>query len=1094
MEKKNILRLCLSFLMLMCFAGNLQAQQSKIVTGTIVDELGDPIIGASIKVEGTTTGTISDMDGKFSISAPEKSKLTISFIGYVTQTISDLSKTRIVLKEDQMNLDEVVVVGYGSQKMKNITGAVEVITTDEIKDLSAGSLGASLGGLVNGLSSSGGFSRPGESANLRIRQSDVASAYSKGSTDPSPLYIIDDYIASADEFNNLDVSEVESITVLKDAAAAVYGSRAAQGAILVKTKRGKEGAPRISYSGQFGYTDALYHPKMMSAFDYGRTWNAVRAANTTSESSMDMTNDLFQSDELEAMKGLNYDLLEQEWSAAFTQRHSLNMSGGTERATYFAGISYYTQDGNMGRLDYNRWNYRTGVDVKISKWLKASVQLSGNYGETNKAMNKIGGSNDNTDYNHLLTHLPYIPNYVNGLPIVSYGVSNTQKSDLQLYNYDAVQSASDNVQNMSQTMNINGSLEYDFGWNKWLKGLKVKASYSKNISTSKGNEVGTTMPVYRMVVRGGSGKHLYTGDDIDYSMSNFEELTLKNGDYLSRSMSRTDNYQLNFIVTYSRKFGLHDVSGLFTIERAEAETEDLSGKVFSPLSFTDGQSSSGTGDEKETKFNRTESAMLSYVGRINYSYADKYLLEFQLRSDASTNFAPENYWGKFPSVSAGWVISEENWFNKEKLGIDFLKIRGSFGLLGKDNIAKWGWVQLYNRDLNRGGLFGSNSLSKGVGAGVQASEAPNRDAHWDKTYKMNFGIDARFLDGRLSVGIDGYYDKNRDVFMNRIGSAVFPTTVGTRPTAENFGKIDTYGVEISLGWKDKIGKDFSYWVKLNTGYSDNKIIEKEWPTVFELDSERPNERRDRGLWGLECIGMFRTYQQIEEYFDRYQITNYLGKTKDDVHPGMLIYRDVRGKQNEDGTYQGPDGIIDATNDRIQISKRNDNKYGFTVNFGGSWKSLSFSAQFGANWGGYTLIPKEARSFSSSALEYTNLPVFWKDMFVYQDILDANGNVTVAQNHNAKYPNLMYDDVNSQPSTFWKLSATRIALRNLTIAYTLPKEWLQPLGISSCRLNLTGQNVLNFYNPYPENFMDSWAGSYGKYPNLRKFTLGVNITF
>lgn len=1094
MDKKNRL-LSLFLSLLLTFAMSVQIgyaqQKQQTVKGVVVDTSGEPIIGASITVVGANGGTITDLEGRFSLQVPEKSKLTVTFIGYITQTVTNLNSTRIVLKEDLMNLDEVVVVGYGAQKMKNVTGAVEVITQDQIKDLPVSSLGAALGGLVNGLSARGGFDRPGEAANLQIRQSDVASSYSKGATDPNPLYVIDDYIATKDDFNNLDASEVESITVLKDAAAAIYGMRAAQGAILVKTKRGKTGAPRISYNASFGYTDAIYHSKMLSAYDYGRVWNATRAAKTSSDSSIDLVDELFQSDELAAMKKLNYNLLDKEWSAAFTQQHSVNMSGGTERATYFAGLSYYTQDGNIGRLDYDRWNYRTGVDVKISNWLKSSLQISGNYGEINRAMNKIGGSSADTDYYHLLSHMRYIPDYIDGRPMVSYGVSNAMKDAVQYYNYDAIQNSSDNVQNMSQSMNINGSLEYDFGWNKYLKGLKVKLSYSKNISTGKSNQIGTKIPIYRMINRGGSGKHLYTGDDIDLSETNFEELTLSNGNMLYRSMSRTDNYQLNFLMTYNRKFGLHDVGGLFTIERAESEMEDLIGSVEGPLSFTDGQSKSGTGD-KDTSFGRSESAMLSYVGRVNYSYADRYLLELQLRVDASTNFAPENYWGKFPSVSAGWVISEEKWFNKEKLHIDFLKVRGSFGLLGKDNVATWGWVQLYNRDPNRGGVFGTNSQSK-VGAGVQASEAPNRNAHWDKTYKTNLGIDARFLDGRLSVGLDGYYNFSRDVFMNRIGSDIFPTTVGTRPTAENFGKIDDYGLEISLGWKDKIGKDFSYWVRVNTGYSDNKIITKEWPTLFELDDERPNQRQDRGTWGLECLGMFRSYQDIEEYFDKYQITNYLGKTKNDVHPGMLIYRDVRGKQNTDGTYEAPDGIIDATNDRIKISNRG-NPWGFTVNLGGSWKDLSFSAQFNANWGGYNLIPKDARSFSKSDLEYINLPSFWKDMFVYQDVLDANGNVTVPQNLNAIYPNMQYNDVNSVNSTFWQVNATRITLRNLTIAYALPKAWLAPLGISGCRLNLTGQNLLSFYNPYPDKFMDSWAGNYGKYPNLRKFSLGVNVTF
>ena len=601
-----------------------------------------------------------------------------------------------------------------------------------------------------------------------------------------------------------------------------------------------------------------------------------------------------------------------------------------------------------------------------------------------------------------------------------------------------------------------------------------------------------------MINRGGSGEHLYTGDDIDTSRSNFQAVTVSNGNSLRRYTSQTDNYQLNFVLTYARTFGDHNISGLFTAERAESETEDLEGIVLDPLPFTDGQSSSANGTQTTT-FKRSESGMLSYVGRINYSYADKYMLEALIRTDASTKFAPENYWGVFPSVSAGWVISEENWFNKSK-AVDFLKVRGSFGLLGRDNIRSWGWLQLYNLDANKGGVFG-NSVSNNIGSGAQSADAPNRDAHWDKSYKVNFGVDMRMLRSRLSIGLDAYYDFNRDIFMTRDGAENFPATVGTKPTAENFGAIDTYGVELSLGWRDRIGSDFKYHVRLNTGYSDNRMREKFWPSRIRINEQHKNQRTDLGEWGLECIGMFRSYQDIEEYFDKYQITNYLGMTKDDVRPGMLIYKDVRGSQNADGSYNAPDGIVDKENDLVKISNRS-NPYGFTINFGGEWKGLSFSAQFGANWGGYSFIPKTARSIQNAIhssgnyqdMEYTNLPSFWAgNMFVYEDVLDYNGNIVAAANRDAKYPNLRYS-LNNETSTFWKVSGTRIMLRNITVAYAFPKAWLDKIGIAACRVNFTVQNVINFYNPYPDNFMSPMSGTYGNYPNLRKYSLGVNVSF
>ena len=1102
MNKKNII-LSLFIGTLLTFVMPLCAQ-NQTVTGLVVDVSGEPIIGATVMVVNGTVGTVTDIDGKFNIKVAPKSKLKVSFVGYTSQIISDLKNPRIVLLEDQLKLDEVVVLGdYGSQKLRNATGAIETISTEELKDLSVGSLGDALAGKINGLHVSLSGGRPGSTPSLQIRQSSVNTTITPssdlgGNASPTPLYVIDGFIADEGAFNNLDINEVENVTVLKDAAAAVYGARAAYGVVLVKTKQGKVGAPKISYSGQFGYTDALMLPKMLNAYDYGRIYNAARAANTATkdQESDDLRVQLFQSDELEAMKGMNYNLLDKEWSAALTQRHSVNISGGTEKATYFGGVSYYQQEGNIGRLDYNRWNYRAGVNANISKWMKASLQVSGNYGETNKPKNVKGGGSDG-DFESLMLHVPYVPDQVNGYYIFHSGMENiTNPSDQQKYNFAAVQNASDNVENQNQNFSLNGSLEYDFGWSKYLRGLKVKASYSKNISTGKTNTIGTKIDVYRLISRGGSGGHLYVGDVIEYNANTLGLYELNNGNSLGRSMNRSDSYQMNLTVSYARQFGKHYVSGLFSIEKAESEWEDLNGSLTDPLPFTDGQSSSvdsnAEGFAQTVTFNRSESGMLSYVGRVNYSYDDKYLFEFMLRSDASAKFAPQNYWGMFPSWSAGWVISDEKWFDKDKTKIDFLKIRGSFGILGKDNVNAWLWTQLYTRNPDKGPIFGTNSSTNTSATIRMPKQGVNPDVHWDKTYKTNFGIDMAFLKNRMSANLDFYYDMGREMFASHQGTSYYPNTVGIQPAPENFGEVDTYGVELSLGWKDKIGKDMSYWVKLTTGYNDNKIRETGWKAAYDFDKLVRNERSDRGLWGYECIGMFRSYQEINEYFDKYSITKYLGNTKENVHPGMLIYKDIRGQYDEStGTFGPADGIVDEQ-DYIKISHRASNPYGGTLNFGFSYKDFSISAQFGASWGAYSLVPTTMRKESYS--EYSNVSAMWKDMFVYEDIYDANNIVTVAQNRNAKYPNIRYSSVNGAPSTFWKVSAATVQLRNMTVAYALPKEWLKIIGISSCRFNLTCQNVFNFLNPYPEGAWASWAGSYGYYPNLRKFTLGVNVSF
>ena len=1105
--KKYIISLCLGLLMALP-----SLAQNKVQTGTVVDENGEPVIGATVKVDGTKAATVTDFDGNYKLEVPKNGKVVVSYIGY-----KDMVTTggRIQLEEDNSQLEEVVVVGYGTQKKAHLTGSVATVPVDEIQDLAAGGLASTLSGLVNGLGVSGGDSRPGENARLSIR--DTNSLSDVGSTAQQPLFVIDGYIypndvkvgntyqnLGAEAFNNLDPSEVESISVLKDASAAVYGARAANGVILVTTKKGKMGKPSISYSGQFGFTDEVARPKMLSAYDYGRLYNAVTAADPTN-TSLNRTTALFQADELAAMKGLDYDLLDKYWETGATMRHSVNVSGASDNVSYFGGISYFDQDGNLGKLDYNRWNYRAGIDVKISQWLSANLTVSGDYGKKNKPMLKVGGTSDEKDYNLMLTRPRYIPEEVDGHYIPTFGPSNSAAVQNQNYSFRVLQDNGDYTRTMTSNTSINAGLNYDFGWSKILKGLRLSFSYSKSINTDKNNQYGSSYTLYQMTRRYGSGEHMYTptaGDDpnFDYlNYNNFNALTLNNGDILSRQMIRTDNYQMNFTAQYSRDFGLHHVSGLFSIERSEAESELTYASKTKPLEFTTGQDNSvKDGSEEDAQFRRSESGTMSYIGRINYAYANRYLLEFLLRSDASTKFSKKYGWGTFPAFSAGWVVSEEPWFqNINSLKwIDFLKIRASYGLTGRDNLAPWQWMQVYATDANKGTVFGEG-LGNDSGSRITINKnnsAVNVMVHWDKSYKFNAGFDLQVLRNRLTVGFDYYYERNREMLLNLKEDV--PGTVGSQSASTNLGEMDNWGWELSLTWRDKIGKDLKYRIGINTGMSDNKVLKMDWPSEYLYRQLTPGSRTDLGLWGLQCIGMFRSFQDIEEYFQKYNITSYLGMTKDKVRPGMLIYKDVRGSQQPDGSYAGPDGIVDRDNDQVQLGKRG-NIYGFTVNMGADWKGLSITAQLGASWGGYTTVPAQAIGVASNSnLQFYNLPSFWNpdNMYVYQDIYDGQGNLVMSENRNAYYPNLAYQSVNAIASSFWRISNASVRLSRLTVAYALPNSWLKNTGIKGIRINITGQNLINFYNPYPDHFTNPMAGAFGSYPNLRKWTVGVNLSF
>jgi len=1101
--KKSIRHIITGLLLVL----SLPALAQNKVSGTVVDENGDPVIGATVTVVGSKTATVTDLDGNYTIDVPKGGKVAISYIGYLTETVAPGG--RIQLKEDRQKLEEVVVVGYATQKKAHLTGSVATVPMDDIQDLASSGLASTLSGLVNGLGVSGGEGRPGENARITIR--DVNSLGEVGSTAQQPLFVIDGYIypndikvgnstqnLGAEAFNNLDPSEVESISVLKDASAAVYGARAANGVILVTTKKGKMGEPTISYSGTFGFTDEISRPKMLSAYNYGRLFNAMKAADPTN-TSLNHTTELFQADELEAMKSLNYDLLDKYWETGTTMKHSVNVSGATEKVNYFAGISYFDQDGNLGRLDYDRWNYRAGVDVKVSKWLGANLTVSGDYAKKNQPLLKVGGTNAEKDYNLLLTRPYYMPEYVDEYGILSYGPSNASKNQNQNYHFAILQNNGDYKRNMTSNLNINASLNYDFGWSKVLQGLKLRFSYSKSINTDKGNEYGSNFTLYQMLTRYGSGHHLYTptsyASDFDFlNEDNFNAYTLGNGNYLSRSSTRTDNYQMNFTAQYARDFGLHSVSALFSIEKSEAESEYQTTQREAPYEFTTGQYNSATGEISGT-FTRSESATLSYIGRLNYAYANKYLFEFLYRRDSSpVKFHSKYRWGNFPAASAGWVVSEEEWFKEKVHWMDFLKLRASFGLTGRDNCAAWQWMQVYAQDANRGTVFGEG-LGNDSGNRITINKnnsAVNEFVHWDKSYKMNIGIDAMFFNRRLNVAFDHYREWNREMLMNIMQSV--PGTVGTQSASTNLGEMNNWGWELSLTWRDKIGDDFKYHINLNTGLSDNKVLVMDFEDEYIYRQITKDHRSDIGLWGMQCLGMFRSFQDIEEYFDKYGITTYMGMTRDKVRPGMLIYKDVRGPQQADGSYAGPDGIVDRDNDQVQLSNRS-NPYGLSLNLGGEWKGISLSAQFSASWGGYTTIPSQALK-PNYDIEFTNMPSFWNvdNMYVYEDIYDGSGNLIERANREAKYPNLSYSSINSVTSSFWRVSSTRITLNRLTIAYTIPKAWIQKIGIKSARVNLTGQNLVNFYNPYPDKFTSPMAGNYGSYPNLRKFTVGVNLSF
>lgn len=1065
MKKNMETILTLALVLLFCISVHPQGasgRQEITITGTVQDQFGVPLLGVNVTEMGAPNGTITDEGGNYSIEVPKGNILSFTYTGMknVERTVGDDLIIDVTLQEDLSELDEVVVVGYGEQKKEHLTGAIETIDVDDIEALPVGDLGTALAGRMLGVAVSGGSTRPGSKAQLTIRN---PTSLSKDGGNNQPLYVIDGVLQigaqgqnDATLFNNLDPSEIEGISILKDASAAVYGSRAANGVVLITTKRGKEGKPRFSYTGNYGLNDEAYRTKMLNAYEFGQYVNIMNGPYGANADSAD-PDSFFSQDELDHFRTIDYDWLDDAWSSSTSQRHALNASGGTEAATYFAGVSYYTQDGNFGPLDYDKWTFRAGTDLQVTPSFKAGIQLSGNFSEENKILSKIGGENDENDYRNLLRSPRYIPPYVNGFPVKLPGSGSTSG-----YHYFEIQNLNNTTQTRDKFMTLNLNAEYSV---PFLEGLKIRGSYGRNMSGSRYERIGTRYELYDFERLGDNG-HIYDGATVSGSS------TYSNDNRITKSNTNGLSEQYNFTTSFDRGFGLHNVSALFSIERLEAESAQEDVYKEDPAEGTNGQFNTAFGTIDGRTF-AYESGSLSYVGRLNYRYDDRYLAEFLYRTDASTKFAPENYWGNFYSLSAGWIVSNESFF--ESNTIDFLKFRYSFGKLGKDDTRPWLWRQRYTYQNGKGAVFGGNEPAS---TGIRMEASPNRAATWSDELKTNFGMEANFLRERLSFNLESFYNIGTNMLIERTAS--IPFTVGGTVASENYGEIDFFGYEVGLGWQDQIGQDFSYGIDTRFSWSDNKVIKSNFneEDILLPWNAKPGQSTDFGVWGYDYLGMFRTQADVDAYVGQYNIQEVFETPVEELKPGMLYYRDIRGEYLGEGEFAAPDGIINE-NDQVKIASKSGNHYGFGGTLRLGYKTLKFSAVVAGSWGGFDEIDARDKMENEISSNYESVPALWND--IYDPDLNPTGTL----------PNPNYEDISLGPrSSFWEVDAFNLAVRNATLSYSLPKTLTDPLNLSNVGLNLTVLNPLTLYNPFDYKYAQ---GAWNNYPVLRTYSLGINIS-
>jgi TonB-linked SusC/RagA family outer membrane protein len=1018
------------------------------VKGKVLSEAGEEVPGVTVRVKGIQKGTVTDADGNYTIQVPDgKATLVFSFISHtpIEVPVNDRSAVNVTLKSSVTSLNETVVVGYGTQQKTHLTGAVATVNVKELEDLPLGNLGATLQGKLPGVSVSGGNGRPGEAASIVIRNPVL---FSKDGGTLNPLYIIDDVIRTQEDFNLLDPTEVESISVLKDAAAAIYGARSSMGAIVVRTRRGRAGKVVINYNSSVAINEETSLPTMMSGYEHARYMNDIYFADgKTADDPL-----VYTPDELDHFKNNNYDWLRMAWKSSLVTRHALNVSGGTEKATFFAGASYYYQNGNFDNINNNKWTFRASGDVKLATGLKMGLSVSGDLANTKLYLMKVGNESVENDMKGLLFTPQFTPPYVDGYPT---SLSN-RNNVIDAFHFFEIQKLNNYTKSRNVGLNVVANLEYQ---PTFIKGLTAKLQYAKILDNSFPKQFGTYYYVYNFAMEGGHN-HIFAGAPI-------KKIPIKNGSRVLFEPAYGDRYQLDAFLTYARKFGKHDISLLAVVEQSEASTDAVQAITEDPIDGAPDISRYGFGEQRVWE-TASETGNLSYIGRLNYAYDNKYLAEFAFRYDASANFAPQYRWGFFPSASLGWVISQENFFQDNVRFMDYLKLRVSAGHMGTDATKAFGYMQRYGVSPTNGAVFGGNS-NKGIG--TRPDVIPNPAARWDDDLKFNAGIDAKAMNSRLSASVDAFYDHRYNMLTTLTAS--LPLTVGSTVSAENYNSINAYGFELSLGWNDRIGRDIDYHVNGFLSWSDAKAVKVDAAKGILGTWEDPNGRPlDRGVRGYHYLGMFRTQEEVDAFLSKNPDYKVFGRTPE---PGMLYYQDIRGpKDPVTNQYAGPDGIVD-TNDEDFITRRADNHYGFGLSLGAGYKGFRIDMVMSGAFGGQGVVEGDARK---QATITSNRPAFWTDHWT-------------PENPNARYPSPFYDDQYDVTSSFWFRSSFTFRMRTLNLSYTFPQTMARSIGFQSFKVYMTATNPFNFYNPY--DYRDNAIGSFAQYPLMRTIAFGLNVS-
>jgi tonB-linked outer membrane protein, susC/ragA family len=1044
--------MCLLFLSLLLSPPLLWGQNHSI-KGQIVDaKSNEPLIGVNITVEGTSNGTISDVDGHFTLTATPDAVLKISYIGYreILLKVADLKKDAIIsLEEDSKQLEEVVVVGYGVQKKVTSVGSITQTGGNELmKGGSVNSVSEALQGKLNGVVAINSSGMPGDNE---------VKMYIRGKStwdNTDPLVLVDGIERN---MNDVDMNEIESISVLKDASAtAVYGVRGGNGVILITTKRGTDTAPVINFSANYTFKSPTTSMKLADHVTAMQAYNMAMANDASWDKLIPQsTIDAWSRAYAEGNYGAYNDVFPYvNWwdeliTGGFTQNYNINIRGGTDYMKYFASAGYQG-DGDIydlkknddfdPRHTYKRYNWRSNFDFNFTKSTKLSINIAGSMGYRNKSID------NDSPFNRILTES------TSDHPIM-YSDGNW---------------GDDEEKNPVANMNLGGAkLRKTFqGWydasleqklDFITKGLKVAAKVSYSSSSTTNTDVyrggGSADQALKSIVRyhrvyDYANPVVNTDGTITYPMIEDKRLPTSESVPLPPGVTMWDGldaytrrFYYEFSVAYNRSFNDHNVSALALVNR----------KIYDER-YT----------ENNTQYMRFPNYNEDWVGRVTYNWKERYLTEMNISYTGSEKFARGERFGLFPSFSLGWRLSEEP-FIKKSIGkvLTNAKFRYSWGKVGSDAGAKrWNYIQQFTSDGNI--TLGTDASGQIWGPLYHEGDVANLNSTWEKSTKQNLGIEIG-LWNKLDITLDLFDEKRKDILMEPQTTSFI---TGAKFNALNIGSTKNHGFELELHYNDKIGSDFRYHVGFTLASSENRVVFRDDPVNGPnhlKEAGKPIGHQNRYL----AVG---NYETIDDVFNNAQTGSINSVAPGQVVPGDFIYIDFDSN-----------GILNGQ-DKVAVDELNYPLHTYGLNLGFDWKGLSFSAMFYAPTGVYKLVNSVySASFKSGKIN------------AQPDVMNAWTPET-ANTSGVRAPALHLTNdgaFNGTESTYRYQNFSYLRLKTMELGYNLPKKWLKTVGLKSLQVYVTGNNLLTWWGG--DDRIDP-EGEQAKYPILRSFTSGVRVSF